>query len=340
MMKLKRCPGCLKNGFETYCGKCRKKLFDGKKVSHILSFNRPEFNRVKRERSGRLSISGIQIKHSLKLEGKDLKLTERGGEYILKPIPSGQFENLDAVPANEHLTMQIAGQVFKINTASNGIVFFSDGETAYITRRFDVKKDGKRLLQEDFAQIADRSEDANGINYKYDFSYEEIANLMMQYVASYKIEIEKYFKIVLFNFLFSNGDAHLKNFSLYRNDEYGDYLLTPFYDLLNTSIHTPGESELALNLFKDDFMSQDYESTSKYSIEDFKEFGSRIGISQDRTELLINEMKKEQAQVFKLIDSSFLTDELKIKYKKNYEERTVRLKATSNKSVENKPTND
>jgi len=130
---------------------------------------------------------------------------------------------------------------------------------------------------------------------------------------------------MLFNFLFSNGDAHLKNFSLYRNDEYGDYLLTPFYDLLNTSIHTPGERELALNLFKDDFMSQDYKFTSKYSIVDFKEFGSRIGISQDRTGLLINEMKKSQAQVFNLIDSSFLSGELKIKYKRSYKERAVRL---------------
>jgi len=325
MMKLNRCPGCLKNGFETYCNKCRKKLFEGKTVSHILSFNRPEFNRVKREQSGRLSISGLQVKHSLKLEGKNLKLTEREGEYILKPIPSGQFEYLDAVPANEHLTMQIAGQVFKIDTASNGIIFFSDIEMAYITRRFDVKKDGGRLLQEDFAQIADRSEDTNGINYKYDFSYEEIADLMMKYVASYKIEIEKYFKLVLFNFLFSNGDAHLKNFSLYRNDEYGDYLLTPFYDLLNTSIHTPGENELALNLFKDDFMSQDYKFTSKYSIEDFKEFGSKIGIRQDRTELLISEMGQNRAQVFELIDSSFLPGELKTKYKKSYEERSARL---------------
>jgi serine/threonine-protein kinase HipA len=325
MIKLNKCPGCLKSGFETYCSKCRRKLFDGKIISHILPFNRPEFNKVKRERSGRLSISGIQIKHSFKLEGKNLQLTERGGEYILKPIPSGQFENLDAVPANEHLTMQIAGQIFNIRTAANGIIFFSDGETAYITRRFDVKKDGKRLLQEDFAQIADRSEDTNGINYKYDFSYEEIANLMMKSVASYKIEIEKYFKIVLFNFLFSNGDAHLKNFSLYRNDEYGDYLLTPFYDLLNTSIHTPGESELALNLFKDDFMSQGYKFTSKYSIKDFKEFGKRIGIRQDRTELLINEMKQNQTQVFRLIDSSFLAGKLKIKYKKSYEERVVRL---------------
>ena len=62
------CPGCLKENVETYCDKCRKKLFGGKKVSHILTFSRPEFNEAKIERSRKLSISGIQVKHSLKLE--------------------------------------------------------------------------------------------------------------------------------------------------------------------------------------------------------------------------------------------------------------------------------
>jgi len=59
-----------------------------------------------------LSISGIQIKHSLKLEEKKLILTETGGAYILKPTPMASFLNLDYTPANEHLTMQLAGQIF------------------------------------------------------------------------------------------------------------------------------------------------------------------------------------------------------------------------------------
>src|SRR3989339_66198 len=107
-MKVDVCPGCLKPGFETYCDGCIKNLFNGKRVSHILNFSRPEFNKIKREQSGKLSISGIQIKHSLMFKEKELILTEEHGEYILKPIPSGQFENLDEVPANENLTMQIA----------------------------------------------------------------------------------------------------------------------------------------------------------------------------------------------------------------------------------------
>ena len=41
------CPGCLKEGHDTYCAKCRKRLFGGKKVSHVLSFSRPFYNQTK-----------------------------------------------------------------------------------------------------------------------------------------------------------------------------------------------------------------------------------------------------------------------------------------------------
>jgi serine/threonine-protein kinase HipA len=42
------------------------------------------------------------------------------------------------MPANEHLTMQIARQVYGIETAENALIFFKNGAQAYITRRFDV----------------------------------------------------------------------------------------------------------------------------------------------------------------------------------------------------------
>ena len=324
-MKLDNCPGCLAEGFTTYCPNCIKKLFGGKKLSHILNFTRPEFNKIKIDSQRRLSISGIQIKHSLRIENNELTLTEKNGQYIIKPIPSGQFNNLNQVPANEHLTMQIANQVFNINTAVNGIIFFADNEMAYITKRFDVVDDNKKLLQEDFAQIAGRTEDTHGENYKYDFSYEEIASLIKKYVSAYLIEIEKYFRIILFNYLISNGDSHLKNFSLYRNQTYGDYLLTPFYDLLNTSLHVPGETDTALELFKDGFQTEEYKAGSKYTRQDFVEFAGRIGISDTRSSKILNEMTGKLEMIEDLIIRSFLNDEMKAIYLKSYLDKLKRL---------------
>jgi serine/threonine-protein kinase HipA len=326
-MKINNCPGCLKAGYDTYCDSCIKRLFNGNKVSSILKFTRPEFNKIKREQIDKLSISGIQVKHSLKFEDKELKLTEEQGEYILKPIPSGQFENLEEMPANENLTMQIAKQLYDIKTAENGIIFFNDEEIAYITRRFDVKTDRTKLLQEDFAQIAGKTEETHGKNYKYDFSYEEIAELMKRYLSAYVVEIEKFFRVVVFNYLFSNGDSHLRNFSLFRNDKYGDYLLTPFYDLLNTSIHVPGEKDLALELFKDDFETEAYRAGSKYTKPDFLEFAKRIGMNDKRFEVIYNELLNKTVQVEKLVLNSFLSRNIKELYLAQYLEKLKRLKS-------------
>lgn len=71
-------------------------------------------------------------------------------------------------------------------------------------------------------------EEINGKNYKFKFSYEEISELIKRYITAYAIEAEKFFKIIIFNYLVSNNDFHLKNISLYRNEKYGDYLFTPF----------------------------------------------------------------------------------------------------------------
>jgi serine/threonine-protein kinase HipA len=67
------------------------------------------------------------------------------------------------VPANEHLTMQLARQVYKINTAENGLIFFKDGSPAYITRRFDIKPGGGKFCKEDFATFAGKTKDTTGL---------------------------------------------------------------------------------------------------------------------------------------------------------------------------------
>lgn len=91
----------------------------------------------------RISLSGVQPKYSMIVRNGKLALTQKGeqGHYILKPKLS-DFRNRIYSSANENLTMQIASQVFGIETAANGLCFFKGGEPAYITKRFDVKPDG------------------------------------------------------------------------------------------------------------------------------------------------------------------------------------------------------
>jgi serine/threonine-protein kinase HipA len=321
------CPGCFQDtDLAGYCKKCLKNLFDGKKVAHILPFNSPynEPSDLYRDLTKKMSISGVQVKYSMRLEGDKLVLTDTGGQYILKPIPAGQFKNLDQAPANEHLTMQLARQLFNLEVPANAIIYFNDESPAYLVKRFDVKGDGSKFQQEDFAQIAQVTEETNGENYKYDLSYEEIGTLIKRHISMYAFELEKFFRLVLFNYVFSNGDAHVKNFSAMRT-EVGDYVLTPAYDLLCTRIHSPGESDMALMLLKD--FTKTYEAQGLYALPDFQEFGKVLGIKESRVEKILNEFRGKDESIDHMIDRSFLKDEIKSEFKAYYKDKLKRINA-------------
>lgn len=327
------CSGCLKQiDYAGYCRKCLKDLFGGIKIEHVLPFNSPykEDSDVYRDLTKKLSISGVQVKYSMRLQGKKLILTDKAAQYMLKPIPAGQFRNLDQAPANEHLTMKLAGQLFKITIPPNAIIHFSDKTPAYVVKRFDVKADGSKYSQEDFAQIAQMTEETHGKNYKYDLSYEEIGGLIKRHIPLYAVELEKFFRLVLFNYIVSNGDAHVRNFSAIQTDE-GDYVLTPAYDLLCTRIHSPGEADMALMLFKDRF-TEAYEAHGFYTYDDFREFGKVLGIKESRVIKIIEGFGGKEESIDSLIDSSFLRDDLKELYKQTYKDKLTRLKVVYSKA--------
>lgn len=286
-------------------------MFGNKKVHHVLDFPSPREDESVAERflenRKRISISGVQEKLSFCLDGKKLRATkqEEQGTYVLKPIPR-DLKKVTQVPANEHLTMQIAKQVFKLKVAENAMVFFSDGQPAYLTKRFDIKKDGTKWGLEDFASLAGKTEDTDGANFKYNYSYEKAAALIRNNVAAWQIEMEKYFSLIVFNYLISNGDAHLKNFSLMESVR-GDYLLSPAYDLLNTRLHVD-DTDFALNkrLFEDDFKSSAWKKNGYAAKADFAEFARRIGIKESRIPKLLAPYLENQPLVETLVHHSFL----------------------------------
>ncbi len=326
---IKYCPCTLAEGFETYSPSALRKMFYGKSVSHILSVPSPQKDEDTLneflENMKRISVSGFQTKISMVLDKNIMRLTKEGeqGNYILKPIPS-LLKKRNEVPANEHLTMQIANQVYGIKTAENALIFFEDGEPAYITKRFDVKDIKEKLKwgQEDLASLAGKTTIQS--NEKYEYSYEEAGMLIRQFVPAWRVEIEKYFSIVLFNFLFSNGDAHLKNFSLLESQS-GDYLLSPAYDLINTKLHVD-DSDFALSkgLFADGFQSEQYKKNGHPSKADFIEFGKRIGVAENRIEKLLTPFLGKQPFMETLVSRSFLRESSKRGYllmyntKRNY----------------------
>jgi serine/threonine-protein kinase HipA len=234
---------------------------------------------------------------------------------------------VDQVPANEHLTMQIARQVYGIPTAKNALVFFKNGDPAYITKRFDVREDWTKWGKEDFATLAGKTTENEGPDFKYKYSYEELAELVVKYVPAHRVEIEKLYKLIVFNYLFSNSDAHLKNFSLLETQS-GDYILSPAYDLVNTRIHV-NDTDFALDggLFKDGFESEEMKKNGHARLEDFHEFAKRLNISVKRRDKLLEPFLTRQEHVEILVQRSFLNDQTKRAYLLQYQTRRNQLNA-------------
>jgi serine/threonine-protein kinase HipA len=308
------CPSTLKPGFQTYSPAALRRVFLGKKVSHILPFSSPEndeqVNEAFIENRKRLSISGVQKKLSLRLEKNKLQLTglNEHGRFILKPVHD-DLKRKDQVPANEHVTMQIAEQIFGIPTAANALIFFQDDTPAYITQRFDYNADGSKRAMEDFATLGRKTKDNAGEDFKYEASCEDLFGLLKENVGPYLVEAQKLFRLVLFNYAFSNGDAHLKNFSLLETDD-GDSTLSPAYDLICTRVHV-NDPDIA---FKDGLFSS-YET---------KSFAA-AGLPEVVVMREIALFNTNRSMVDELVDRSFLDEKIKQQYKTLFHEKLKRL---------------
>ncbi|MCK4602898.1 MAG: HipA domain-containing protein, partial [Phycisphaerae bacterium] len=101
--------------------------------------------------AGQLSISGVQPKLSVQLEGEKLLPVARDGQFILKP----QTQDFPKLPQNEYLCMQM-GRRFGLNIAPCLLLELADGSPAYLVKRFDRFKKGRRIEKsacEDIHQI-------------------------------------------------------------------------------------------------------------------------------------------------------------------------------------------
>jgi serine/threonine-protein kinase HipA len=315
---MEHCFGCLKDDVKRFCSACEKRLFNRSKINPQLNFNWEDISKVIDGYPAGFSISGVQTKGFIgKATGTELSPSLSDGEnsiYIIKPLLSS-FDLPSNSPANEHVSMQMAKQIYGIRTAECCFMRFANGTPAYVTRRFDYNRDEEKLNQEDFASVLQVKKDNDG-KYKYDAkSYEDFGNVLSP------LNKAEFIRILIFNKLTGNGDAHLKNFSLLETPD-GDMQLSPSYDLMNTKIHV-NDSPIALNLFKElERTSLPKGQSYSYVIKDFMELGKRFGLRDKLLEKIVKEFEGTEDKIKEMINKSFLSDKARKKYletvKKNY----------------------
>lgn len=177
---------------------------------------------------------------------------------------------------------------------------------------------------EDFATLIGRNEQTDGKQFKYIGRYEDIAVAIRRSVSAWRIDMERFFELVVFNYIYANGDDHLKNFSLIKQGQ--DYRLTPAYDLLNTSLHVFGDDfgldgGLSPNIEKSDAM----ERTGHPCRLDFERFGKRIGLSEPRMKRILDKYMSVPNETRTLISHSFLNKKMQRTYFRIVNERISRF---------------
>lgn len=329
MIEIKCCPSTLAEGYDTYSPQAVKRLFGGKRVSPFLDFNISELKQTDAivRAMQRISVSGVQEKFSGVIDNNLIRIAESSerSTYIIKPAPWDEtIATRKQIPANEHVTMQIAKQVYGIQTAENGLCFTKDGQTVYITKRFDILPDGTKAEMEDFASLIGRNEQTDGTYFKYSGCYEDIAKCIRKYIPAWMVDMERFFELVVFSYIYANGDDHLKNFSVIRQG--GDYRLAPAYDLLNTSLHVISDDfgldgALSPDMEKSDIMDK----TGHPCRLDFERFGEKIGLTDARVKRVLDKYMAIPELVTKLVGNCFLNDKMKRKYLRIVDERVKRF---------------
>jgi serine/threonine-protein kinase HipA len=141
---------------------------------------------------------------------------------------------------------------------------------------------------------------------------------MQAHLSTYRLEAPKLLKILIFNYLFSNGDAHFKNFSILETS-LGDYRLSPAYDLLNTRIHIE-DKDFAL----DDGLLPGNLAQGNISFQ-FSNLAKHAGINQKMYTGIMELMVSKSILVDKIITASYLNDATKRNYRQSYQGRLNQL---------------
>jgi serine/threonine-protein kinase HipA len=157
--------------------------------------------------------------------------------------------NRDDVPKlvqNEALSLTLGREVLgerEITRAKPAVLSGIEG-LALLVERFD-RVDGEKLRLEDFAQILGKPR-GRAFDGKYQSSYEEAASVIDRFSSRARIDLLTYYRLVIFNLVIGNADAHLKNFSLLETPD--GLRLSPAYDLVNTLVYPDYDRISALEI--------------------------------------------------------------------------------------------
>ncbi|MBK7388973.1 MAG: HipA domain-containing protein [Bacteroidetes bacterium] len=318
-----RCPGSLKDGFNSYNPGTLRTLFDSRKVFHIIEGS-PDTASWQKARIEGEQFGGQQW-YRVALH-KNKPEPHPAGNYILKIVP----DDSDSVKfpfeqaGNEHFCLQLAKQVYGIDTVPNAMIFFENGQPAIIARYSDSFPFHQDEIK-DFSQLINQNETQLHID-KDRFSYYDLVAVINENVAASLIGKERFFTNILFGWLVANGHAYMKNIRL-RKTPLGDYTIFPLADILCTRAHAIGPEIAAPGgLYQGDKNTPEFREYGHYTRNEFSNFAMRLGINRKRSDKIMDHLVAGRNAAGKLLDQAFVPEEVKNIIRYYFNERLMRLK--------------
>lgn len=185
----------------------------------------------------RISLAGAQRKLSICIDhdgNPQLPLGSAPSTYIVKPDIQG-IDGVWASAINETFTMTLAARL-GLGAAE---VSYQPVAKACVIKRYDRTIDPqgkiKRLHQLDLCQIDGKP---STIKYESDGGPTLLrCRELLDQSGVMAADTKRFIQWVFFNLCAGNNDSHAKNLSIYYTPE-GDVRLTPFYDLISTSLYS------------------------------------------------------------------------------------------------------
>ena len=178
------------------------------------------------------------------------------------------------------------------------LIRLASGELSYLTKRIDRKEDHSKIHMIDFLQILELED-------KYKGNMETLGKAIGELSTNTLLDKMRFFELAVFNYVIGNNDMHLKNFSMWQTDQ--GWALSPAYDLLNVKVILPKDKEdiaLLLGGKKMNF-NKGY----------FDRLGVVLKLNEKQVNGVYKRLQKWLPKANQLIETSFLSNDLKTEYK-------------------------
>ena len=284
-----------------------------------VPIDKTNFTNVIYKRLRRASMSGAQVKVGASINKDNCIIPQAvDSRYIIKPIMNDCANSAVC----EHLSMKITEHFMnrKDDVARSVLIKLTDGDFAYITKRFDRQDNPSRKIHfEDLSQLL-------GVD-QLEGSYETVAKEISRLTSPFVLT--QFLKALLLQFYIGNNDFHLKNIALNKIKKDGTYEgLTPLYDCINAESlgFVPQEGEMAINFFEDDsHFTPIFLREGHCSYQMFEELYRLVGANIKGLDGNLKKINNDHHKILLMVDRAFLDDDGKMNFKLVLNDRLRKL---------------